>query len=107
MTLNGPQDVINFVAIKMGDVNGSAQANVNGKVQSRTNQSIQLIVNETALEAGQTQRVEVRSSNFNQIAGYQFTLNFDHSLMSFEGFESGAIQLNDQNFNVRMTEKAC
>ncbi|MBK7233860.1 MAG: T9SS type A sorting domain-containing protein [Saprospiraceae bacterium] len=105
MTLNGPQDVINFVAIKMGDVNGSAQANVNGKVQSRTNQSIQLIVNETALEAGQTQRVEVRSSNFNQIAGYQFTLNFDHSLMSFEGFESGAIQLNDQNFNVRMTEK--
>ncbi len=105
MTLNSAQDFINFVALKVGDVNGSALANANGNIQSRSKDALNLVIDESSFEAGSLHKVSVTSSNFNQISGYQFTLNFDKSMFSFEGFESGALNLNDQNFGTNFLNR--
>ncbi|MBK7693899.1 MAG: hypothetical protein IPI30_06160 [Saprospiraceae bacterium] len=46
MSLTKSTDYMNFLAIKMGDVNNSAAANANGKVQSRTAGELSFVIDE-------------------------------------------------------------
>ncbi|MBK7696165.1 MAG: hypothetical protein IPI30_18140 [Saprospiraceae bacterium] len=105
MSLTKSTDYMNFLAIKMGDVNNSAAANANGKVQSRTAGELSFVIDEANLTAGENYKLQVRSSDFKNISGYQFTLNFDAKLMTYEGFESGVLNVNDANFGTTFTEK--
>ncbi len=97
--------VVNFMAFKMGDVTGNAVAGLTGNSQVRTNGFLNLEMDELNLQAGQVYQVEMKSSDFEKINGYQFTFKFDQTALSFEGFESGAIQLTESNFGVqKLTE---
>ena len=79
----------NFIAVKMGDVNNSSAASVGGTSKSRTSAALKFEIAEQSLEAGQVQKIEFRSSNFNGINGYQFSLKFDATALEFVGSESG------------------
>jgi hypothetical protein len=105
MSLTKSTDYMNFLAIKMGDVNNSAAANANGKAQSRTAGQLSLVIDEANLTAGDNYKLQVRSSDFKNISGYQFTLNFDAKLMSYEGFESGVLNVSDANFGTTSIDK--
>lgn len=79
----------NFVAIKIGDVNGSAAVNLLGAAQERTMVG-DLVFNadDINVEAGNTYTVEFKATDFN-VSGYQFSLNFNKKALEFVDVVSG------------------
>ncbi len=96
----------NFVAVKVGDVNASASVNANGSnIESRTSKSLTLNVNEKSYLSGETVKVDVTSENFNNIAGAQWTFNFDSQSMKFASVKSGALNLSMDNVNAALSNE--
>lgn len=102
---NLSQDEIdnNFVAVKIGDVNGSATANLLGGADDR-NMNGQLVFNidDVAVTAGETYTVNFTAQDFNAF-GYQFTLNFDRNALNFDGVNAGLA--TETNFGYAMLEE--
>ncbi|MFN8280061.1 MAG: HYR domain-containing protein [Saprospiraceae bacterium] len=94
-----------FMAIKLGDVTTNARAKNVGKIEERTNQSLKLEVDEMDLQAGQEVTVNFRGINFEQIEGYQFSLKFDNSMLSYVGSESSKLTMNETNFGERYLDR--
>ncbi|MEM9991390.1 MAG: T9SS type A sorting domain-containing protein, partial [Bacteroidota bacterium] len=86
-----------FVAIKVGDVNGSVQANsLLHHAQPRGASTLELEVEDRFLQVGQTASVRF-TGNLSQVAGYQFTLNHQGlELVNIE--EATANAANAANF---------
>ena len=89
----------NFVGVKIGDLNGSASANANAPLAENRSKALTFVTNEQDFQAGENIRLEITAENFNSIAGAQWTLNFDASSMEFQGVQSGAIKLNQDQIN--------
>ncbi|MBK8484316.1 MAG: T9SS type A sorting domain-containing protein [Saprospiraceae bacterium] len=97
---------VDFIAVKMGDVNNSALASsLNGAVTSRTSASLNLFVDQLSVNPGETYNMNVKASDFKDISGFQFTLNFDASNLIFEGFESASLNVDGSNFGANQLEK--
>lgn len=95
-----------FIAVKMGDVNNSANASaVNGNVNSRTAQALNFFIDEATLKSGDVYTMKVKASDFKDVAGFQFTLNFDARNLVFEGVEAGALQVDESNFGINRIDK--
>jgi len=97
-----------FVGIKVGDVNASADpsgfdgSGVDGRNFSDnltfTTQDIELV-------AGYEYAIPFMAKNFESIAGFQFTFKFDEAAIAFETLESGALTLiKDRNFGTTYAE---
>jgi len=96
---------LDFVAVKIGDVNNSASANQLMSAESRnTLQSLNLQVAEQVKEAGETITVDFKSSNFQAILGYQFTLDFNGNALDFEQLLIGE-KAGFENFNLSMIQR--
>ncbi len=99
---------LDFVAVKTGDVNGTASVDgFGGSGEERTtNDKLNLRVKDEQLKAGQTYQVEVKASDFNEILGYQFTLGFDEAVIEVLGVKARDLPgLSEANFNLqRVTE---
>ena len=93
-----------FVAIKMGDVTNNAQAHNFSGISSRHNDQLHLEIESGKLKAGETYTVEFKSSNFNDIAGYQFTLKFDQEAMVYTELKSGVLNVDESNFGMKTLE---
>ncbi|MFN8280058.1 MAG: T9SS type A sorting domain-containing protein [Saprospiraceae bacterium] len=89
-----------FVAVKMGDVTQDARASNLNAGKTRTNGSLLFEIDEKNLSGGGTYKVDFKSSDFVNIIGYQFTLKFDASALSFEGIEAGVLNTNESNFGL-------
>jgi hypothetical protein len=85
---------VNFIGVKVGDVNGSAQANVNEAAQNRTNGSISINTADKTLTAGELVTVEFTTDA--SVSGYQFTLN--HSGLNVVTIEEGLASV--ENFGL-------
>jgi hypothetical protein len=83
----------NFVAIKIGDVNGSAST-VSGVTSSELRSGKTLLFNteEQSLQAGQLIQVPIKLKAEEAIQGWQFTLNWDESALSLEGVDYGLVK---------------
>ncbi len=95
-----------FVAIKIGDLNGSASPTLLGN-QGDTRDLNKLVfqVEDQQLTANQTYTVDFTAKDFNQILGYQFTLGFDPNQLTLVDFEAGALEdLTAENFGDRAKE---
>jgi hypothetical protein len=90
--------IVDFIGVKMGDVNGNAQANNLQVINNRTSGDLSLEIDQEDLIPGELVKVHFRSSDFNQITGYQFTLKFDEKSLAFEGIENGAVGVTEANF---------
>ena len=93
-----------FVGVKVGDLNGSAAANALAAGDTRSSDG-ELVFNieDAKVEAGQTYTVDFKAADFNQIAGYQFTLNFDANAVDFVDFQAGALRgMTADNFGFHM-----
>ncbi|MBK7244875.1 MAG: HYR domain-containing protein [Saprospiraceae bacterium] len=86
----------NFMAIKMGDVNGNAKAGLAGTA-IRTTGTLNFVIEEGSVVEGQTYRMNVKSSDFANIAGYQFTMKYDNESLVYEGVERGSLNINESN----------
>ncbi len=102
--LTASQLTNDFVAVKVGDVNGSASVNLSGAGTGDRNTVGSLVLNtdDVTLEAGGSYTVEFKSTDF-AVSGYQFTLNYDMSALTFEGIEAGLA--DESNFGLTMVEE--
>ena len=73
-----------FVAIKVGDVNGSAAVNVASAEDRTMVGDLVLNVEDKELVKGETYTVDFTATEF-AVSGFQFTLNFDNSALTFAG----------------------
>jgi hypothetical protein len=96
VNINNLQGKVNadFVAIKMGDVNGNASTNAgavaNGELRNDRVFNIQAeIVNQAraAFQAGEIFAVALKAKDLAKVQGYQFTLNFDLQMLDLENIE--------------------
>ena len=91
---------LDFTAVKIGDVNGSALANNLLGAESRsTNGTLNLNVADRFVEAGQSVTVEFTSDNIASATGYQFTLTTAGTAEVVEGVAKAA------NFNTNLAER--
>lgn len=91
---------INFIGIKIGDVNDSAIPNNLLSAEDRdAEDELSFQVEDRELQPGQTFQIDFKAKDFFEIMGFQFTINFDQSAMEFTGFEKGELdQLSEANF---------
>jgi subtilisin-like proprotein convertase family protein len=101
--LSASQLAVDFVAVKIGDVNGSAATNFGAGNEDRTTVG-ELVLNadDAEVKAGQTYTVEFKATDFN-VSGYQFTVNFDRGALQFEEVVPGLA--NVSNFGLTKLEE--
>lgn len=104
--LNGTVEVVDFVAVKVGDVNNTVTPNNFGSSDDRNStDNLILLVEDAVLEPGQIQSVSFKARDFTNILGYQFTLEFDTDALEFIEMIPGAINITDANFGFEMLEE--
>jgi hypothetical protein len=77
-----------FIGVKIGDVNGSVQANFNAPAESRTGSTIYLDTEDKSVVAGEELILVLRADAV--VSGLQFTLEYEGLI--FESLESALIQ---------------
>lgn len=96
-TLNNSMTNMDFVGVKIGDVNGSTKANNAGSVEIRSHKTLNFYSDVQSVEAGKRVEVPVYADNFNDIIGFQYTLGFDQTSLNFVEANAGMIELTDAN----------
>lgn len=86
-----------FIAIKIGDITNDASLNGLPVVEGRSNLTLNLDIDNTTFETGNVE-VPIYAKDFDQINGFQFTLNFDPSAMRFDGIKAGVLNINSSNY---------
>jgi len=96
-----------FVGVKVGDVNNTVVANNLLGADDRTfNGELSFNVKDILMEEGETYEVEFSSNDFNAIAGYQYTLNFDTDLLEFVDVNAGDLTgMSNANFGLSLLNK--
>ncbi len=93
--LDGCKSDLDFIGIKMGDVNMTADPSIYGSVESRNeNGQFRFGVKDQAVEPGQEYTITFTAPELALIKGYQFTLNFDTKVLDFVDVAAG-IALDD------------
>ncbi|MBK8955831.1 MAG: T9SS type A sorting domain-containing protein [Saprospiraceae bacterium] len=95
----------NFLAVKMGDVNNSARGKNLAGSSTRSNGVLNLVIEDHQTVPGELYRLEFRSSNFQNISGYQFTLKYDQKALVFEGVEAGVLAVDASHFGSNRTNE--
>ena len=92
---------VNFSALKVGDVNGSASPNSLLDSDTRTyNGDLILSLDAVQVVAGETFTVDFKANEFKNIEGYQFTLGFDHNAIEFVDVVANLEGLSTKNFGL-------
>jgi hypothetical protein len=89
----------NFIAIKMGDINGNAATNGAVASEIRGAKDMILTTEEQILKAGQSYSIAIKAKDLANIQGYQFTLEVDPSLAQIEGIDYTGL-MKAENFGV-------
>jgi hypothetical protein len=95
----GVRDV-NFVAIKVGDVNNSAVTrNLNG-TEDRSRNTANFWIEDSKFKAGQVVEVPVRLSDLASLTAFQFTMKYNAEVLTLVGTEPGIIELTNHQIAV-------
>lgn len=96
-------NMADFVAIKIGDVNGSAATNLAGGNQDRGPVgTLVLMTEDRPVKMGEEVTVEFKAADLN-ILGYQFTLNFDQNALELVELLPGVAK--EENFGFTLLDK--
>ena len=89
-----------FIAVKIGDVSGDATANqLAGTTGDTRSDQLTFNVTDQLLSAGERYTVDFKASDFTNVRGYQFSLNFDHNSLEFVDVQAGKLNgLTSDNF---------
>ncbi|MBK8624304.1 MAG: HYR domain-containing protein [Saprospiraceae bacterium] len=81
-----------FIAVKLGDVNGSISENLTGKTQNRNNEKTELFIEEVILKAGELTNVPVTIKKSDILVGLQWTFELAPGLY-YHGIEAEALNI--------------
>lgn len=99
--LNSSMDV-DFVALKVGDVNNSATGNFQNKsAETRSNTTLSFVTENARFENGDVVRVDITADNWTDVLGFQFTASFDYTALTYAGVEAGAIEMTNDNIGTK------
>ena len=100
---------VDFVAVKVGDVNNSALVNDFGDEADDRNQDsdsgLSLRVDDQELVAGTTVEIAVRMNQFEQFHGYQYAWTFDASTLRFQSVTPTLAGLSSADFGLTQAER--
>jgi hypothetical protein len=90
---------VDFVALKVGDVNESAVANDLNRTsnESRNEAKVTLEMNDKTFKANDLVDVSLVSTDNNIINGYQFTISFDPASLRFVEVNENELGFNESN----------
>lgn len=98
--LDGKLSNQDFFGIKMGDVNNTAKTNAQGEnIDTRTNETLTFTVDNQWVEEGEYVTVEFNAENYSDVAGYQFTLNFDPERLSYLSTKGLSHSITEESIN--------
>jgi len=81
-----------FIGVKIGDVNGSVEANFEStNVAKRNTDPIAFTYQDQVVEKGESVELYLRTNDFNQISGMQFTLH--HKGLLLETVHAGELEI--------------
>ncbi|MEM8906583.1 MAG: T9SS type A sorting domain-containing protein, partial [Bacteroidota bacterium] len=99
-------ELIDFIGMKVGDVNGSANAGLASNGDTRSEETIVFTAEDQLVKAGETHRMDFRVKDFSAIEGYQFTFEFDPQQFGLVDFETGALpHLSSEHFGLHQLDK--
>jgi hypothetical protein len=90
----------NFVGIKIGDVNGTAQANLTQDADERSTGEVIFRTRDADLIAGEEYSISL--ATVKELVGAQFTLDFDTDVLEFVALEE---EMNAENFGLTKLER--
>jgi hypothetical protein len=89
---------VNFVAVKVGDVNGNAVANVNNSLENRSAKVVGLSTIDQTFVEGQEVSIPVVLVQDANMSGFQFTINYDTEMFELANVSGGINGMTDANF---------
>jgi len=85
---------LDFVGIKMGDVNGNARPNSLVQAESRNTAKVfEILTEDVSLKAGETYELAFATRELSSIQGYQFTLAYED--LKLEKLHSGVARVDN------------
>ena len=106
MNASNMQGGVDFVAVKIGDVNGSASPNQLLGTDTRTFAGdLVFKLEDQQIAAGEEFTVDFKAQDFNQTLGYQFSLGFDNTKVSFVDVATHMTNLDESNFGFALLEE--
>ncbi len=102
VTMLSEDMALDFVAIKIGDINNSADGNLfNAGADDRTDETLLFELTDQNLEEGETVVVPFYANNIMDVAGFQFTLNYNTEHLTLASIEQVTLPtLSQNNFGV-------
>ena len=91
---------VDFVAVKIGDINGNAKTHKLGGTEGRSNNDVNFVVDNKSFEAGETVYVPVTMSDLNSLTAYQFTMKYNSSDLNLVDVQAGKANVSEENFAI-------
>ena len=89
---------VDFVGVKIGDLNGDADMSNIGIVEDRSfDEHLNFNISNTAFKAGARVQVDFTAANFESLLGYQSTIRFDEKTLELEEIIPG-VMTGEDNF---------
>lgn len=90
---------VDFVGVKVGDVNNSVVAHLNdNQSENRNSKQVNLVVEAKQFKAGDLVTVNVSTENETELYGMQFTLNFNKQIAEFNDITGVDATMDANNF---------
>ncbi|MEL6986281.1 MAG: T9SS type A sorting domain-containing protein, partial [Bacteroidota bacterium] len=97
-TLNEDMN-IDFVGVKIGDVNGTVTPNI------RSGNQLNFVLENQSYNTGDKVKVDFTAEDMEALTGYQFTLKFDHHALAFNQIIPGSLDIDANNFGTKYAER--
>ncbi len=93
---------VDFVAMKVGDVNFTAVNNLTSNtIEVRNSKDVELSIDNQKFTTGDEVRMSIKAGDVFQSVGMQFTLNVNMNDLSLKNIEAGTMSVNDSNFGLQ------
>ncbi len=105
--LSEAQSGLDFIGIKIGDLNHSANPNMLLGTEDRNMVgTLTFQLDNQKIITGETYEIAFKAKDFDAILGYQFTLSFDPNVLEFESISKcGLASVSESNFGLhRLSE---
>ena len=103
--LNDDMMTGDFVAVKIGDLNGTAETSSLTNSEDRNDlEEFSLYADNQEFDSGETVNVSISGKDIQSVIGYQFTLNFDTDKLEFTNIKPSA-NTKKENFGLAMTDE--
>ena len=93
---------VNFIGVKVGDVNNSVEANLNSSSTENRSANALFVTDLIEFEGGAHVKVDVKAAELMDIMGTQFGLGFDADQLVFQQVKSGKLNVHDYNINTNL-----